>query len=202
MKRKEAIKHLSEWMDEKMWRCFGTIDREAIGMAIEALKEVQKHEETFEWCHDCKEYDKENYCCHRWSKVIRNTVEEIADRPKGEWIAHATSVGGKKYIEYSRCSECGEMALVRMNFCPNCGADMRTVATIQTGQTCGKSAYIKELAEVVRCKDCRWYRDTFLDTKITPTCDRHIDDRYGTLVGGITEDSFCSYGERGERREP
>lgn len=37
MKRKEAINHLSEWMDEKMWRCFGTIDREAIGMAIEAL---------------------------------------------------------------------------------------------------------------------------------------------------------------------
>ena len=25
---------------------------------------------------------------------------------------------------------------------------------IQTGQTYGKSAYIKELAEVVRCKDC------------------------------------------------
>lgn len=37
MTREEAIKHLSEWMDEKMWRCFGTIDREAIGMAIEAL---------------------------------------------------------------------------------------------------------------------------------------------------------------------
>ena len=39
MTREEAIKHLSEWMDEKMWRCFGTIDREAIGMAIEALKD-------------------------------------------------------------------------------------------------------------------------------------------------------------------
>ena len=37
MTREEATKHLSEWMDEKMWRCFGTIDREAIGMAIEAL---------------------------------------------------------------------------------------------------------------------------------------------------------------------
>ena len=37
MTREEAIKHLSEWMDEKMWMCFGTIDREAIGMAIEAL---------------------------------------------------------------------------------------------------------------------------------------------------------------------
>lgn len=30
-----------------------------------------------------------------------------------------------------------------------------TVAIIQTGQTYGRSAYIKELAEVVRCKDCR-----------------------------------------------
>lgn len=50
---------------------------------------------------------------------------EALSRPQGEWIPHATSVGGKKYIEYSRCSECGEMALVRMNFCPNCGADMR-----------------------------------------------------------------------------
>lgn len=39
MTREEAIKHLSEWMDEKMWRCFGTIDREAIGMAIEALQD-------------------------------------------------------------------------------------------------------------------------------------------------------------------
>ena len=34
-------------------------------------------EESFEWCHDCKEYDQSAYCCHRWTKVIRNTVEEI-----------------------------------------------------------------------------------------------------------------------------
>ena len=34
-------------------------------------------EESFEWCTDCKEYDQEKHCCPRWTKVIRNTVEEI-----------------------------------------------------------------------------------------------------------------------------
>ena len=31
----------------------------------------------FEWCDTCKEYDQEKHCCHRWTKVIRNTVEEM-----------------------------------------------------------------------------------------------------------------------------
>lgn len=34
-------------------------------------------EESFEWCTDCKEYDQESHCCHRYSKVIRKTVEEM-----------------------------------------------------------------------------------------------------------------------------
>ena len=67
MKRKEAINHLSEWMDEKMWRCFGTIDREAIGMAIEALSDLEAEQgadrPTGEWvdkggyneCSECGE---------------------------------------------------------------------------------------------------------------------------------------------------
>ena len=37
MNREEARNHLAEWLDEKMWRCFGTIDREALRMAVEAL---------------------------------------------------------------------------------------------------------------------------------------------------------------------
>ena len=40
-----------------------------------------------EWCYDCKEYDKEQYCCHRWTKVIRETVEEIKREQQGQqWI--------------------------------------------------------------------------------------------------------------------
>ena len=33
--------------------------------------------EVFEWCTDCKEYDQKKHCCHRWTKSIRNTIEEI-----------------------------------------------------------------------------------------------------------------------------
>lgn len=36
-----------------------------------------------EWCKDCKEYDSEKHCCHRFGKVIRKTVEELkADNPE------------------------------------------------------------------------------------------------------------------------
>ena len=47
---------------------------EAVAMAVKALS---AEEESFEWCIDCREYDQEAHCCHRWTKVIRNTVEEI-----------------------------------------------------------------------------------------------------------------------------
>ena len=38
---------------------------------------AQPKQEEFEWCHDCKEYDQTAHCCHRWTKVIRQTVEEL-----------------------------------------------------------------------------------------------------------------------------
>lgn len=46
--------------------------------AIEELPSVTPQEpQSFKWCRDCKEYDQEKHCCHRWSKVIRDTVEEM-----------------------------------------------------------------------------------------------------------------------------
>ena len=33
--------------------------------------------ESFEWCTDCKEYDQEQHCCHRYTKVIRQAFEEM-----------------------------------------------------------------------------------------------------------------------------
>lgn len=71
MTRDEAIDILKAiyFLDEKK--------QKALSMAIEALEDVQKHEETFEWCHDCKEYDQEKHCCHRWSKRIWETIEEL-----------------------------------------------------------------------------------------------------------------------------
>ena len=44
---------------------------------------ITKAEEEFEWCTDCKEYDQERHCCPRWTKVIRNTVEELK---QPQWI--------------------------------------------------------------------------------------------------------------------
>lgn len=43
------------------------------------IQEVEEDQEpqTFKWCTSCKEYDQEHHCCHRWSKVIRDTVEEM-----------------------------------------------------------------------------------------------------------------------------
>lgn len=33
--------------------------------------------ESFEWCDGCKEYDQEQHCCHRFTKVIRQAFEEM-----------------------------------------------------------------------------------------------------------------------------
>ena len=45
---------------------------------IRALPSVTPQEpQTFKWCTDCKEYDQDEHCCHRWSKAIRDTVEEM-----------------------------------------------------------------------------------------------------------------------------
>lgn len=69
----------------------------------------------------------------------------------------------------------------------------------------GISAVIKELetipttdvAEVVRCKDCKWYKESKL---LAPNkfCFR-LKDRNGDPIGyNFSPDEFCSYGERKE----
>lgn len=64
---------------------------------------------------------------------------------------------------------------------------------IQTGQTYGKSAYIKELAEVVRCKDCKFkslYDD--YDTKFYYCA---LEDR-PNRNWSVDDTDYCSWGER------
>ena len=39
--------------------------------------EEEQEPQTFEWCDTCKEYDQDEHCCHRWSKAIRDTIEEM-----------------------------------------------------------------------------------------------------------------------------
>lgn len=99
--------------------------------ALDALPSAEPEPEEFEWCTDCKEYDQEKHCCHRWTKVIRQTVEEMKsaepERKKGKWIYDTERVAGDgwTYRQY-HCSECKFQELGGLaNFCPNCGADMR-----------------------------------------------------------------------------
>ena len=64
-------------------------ETEALTLAIAALEKQEKalEQEFNEWCPDCKEYDKENHCCHRFTKVIRQTVEECKREYENEsWI--------------------------------------------------------------------------------------------------------------------
>ena len=41
-----------------------------------AMPSAYLKNEEFEWCESCKEYDQERHCCHRWTKVIRNTLTD------------------------------------------------------------------------------------------------------------------------------
>ena len=59
----DRIDHVPQWIFDRLER------------AIRKLPSAE--EESFEWCTDCKEYDQEAHCCHRWSKMIRKTIEEL-----------------------------------------------------------------------------------------------------------------------------
>lgn len=64
---------LIEWIMETYpdW-CEGAV--RSIVDHVEHMPSAQP--DTDEWCHDCKEYDKEHHCCPRWNRVIRTTLEE------------------------------------------------------------------------------------------------------------------------------
>lgn len=59
----DRIDHVPKWIFDRLER------------AIRKLPSAES--ESFEWCTDCKEYDQESHCCHRYSKMIRKTVEEM-----------------------------------------------------------------------------------------------------------------------------
>lgn len=70
---------------------------------IHALPSVTPQEpKTFKWCDTCKEYDQEKHCCHRWSKVIRDTVEEM----KQEYIEREVLDGIYADIQRLRGCSC------------------------------------------------------------------------------------------------
>ena len=72
--------------------------------------------ETFKWCTDCKEYDQEQHCCHRFSKAIRQAVEEMQ-------IVHCIECRYSEYDSYYNDRYChydGKAELVDdYHFCRN-----------------------------------------------------------------------------------
>ena len=83
--RQDAIAILSE-RAENLRDTYGDLGGACSGAVklIESIPAAEPEPEEFEWCHDCKEYDQEKHCCHRWTKVIRQTVEEVKNH--GKWI--------------------------------------------------------------------------------------------------------------------
>ena len=71
------LRNLQDWLYLSGINGGTKIQREAIDVAIKAIEKQIQTEESYEWCTDCKEYDQERHCCHRFTKVIRQTVAEM-----------------------------------------------------------------------------------------------------------------------------
>ena len=86
---------------------------------------AQPEQESFEWCHDCKEYDQEAHCCHRWTKAIRKTVDELKQSAQqGTWQQrYITSPTGGLHCVWE-CDGCGARVAERTKFCAECGRRM------------------------------------------------------------------------------
>ena len=41
---------------------------------VELLERRKTNDETFEWCHDCKEYDQKNHCCHSDHLLVSGNI--------------------------------------------------------------------------------------------------------------------------------
>ena len=72
-----VIRNLQDWLYFSSMNGGTKIQREALDIAVNAIEKQIQAEESFEWCTDCKEYDQEQHCCHRFTKVIRQAFEEM-----------------------------------------------------------------------------------------------------------------------------
>ena len=70
--RQAAIDIIEDFPHGDVWNV------ESMEEMVDRIKQLPSAEsESFEWCTDCKEYDQEAHCCHRWNKVIKNTLVEV-----------------------------------------------------------------------------------------------------------------------------
>ena len=99
-----VIRNLQDWLYFSGMNGGTKIQREALDIAVNAIEKQIQAEESFEWCDGCKEYDQEGHCCHRFSKMIRKTVDEMQ-------IVHCKDCKYAEYIDDVQalwCTECGQ----------------------------------------------------------------------------------------------
>ena len=71
--RQAAIDAVNEWL--KLYVINRTMSNAtSIQDILRQLPSAQP--EADEWCHDCKEYDKEHHCCPRWNRVIKTALAD------------------------------------------------------------------------------------------------------------------------------
>ena len=79
-------------------------DFDAIASILD-LPSAQPESNYDEWCADCKEYDHENSCCPRWTKVIRQTRRELQD----EFVM--TAVDGTLWVTVDDVQKVGRVVV-------------------------------------------------------------------------------------------
>jgi hypothetical protein len=77
-------------------------------MVVNEPSVTPQEPQTFKWCTDCREYDQKKHCCHRWSKVIRDTVEEMKQEQEPRWIPVSERLPNSEYGESDSVLVCFE----------------------------------------------------------------------------------------------
>ena len=81
-----------------------------------------------EWPEPTDWMDRDQTLCHiTWFRAVIDNMPTIDPVKHGRWIK-AERQGCWSYADvYKQCSECGKVTFLaeKMNYCPNCGADMR-----------------------------------------------------------------------------
>lgn len=115
----EEAKKAIEKYQEKHPLPFGTM---LDVTAISSKEGADIISQTIERISEKMEKDTELWCICEMAKMYMQGVRPVYPvRPTGKWITHQTGL-----LLWEECDQCGaRVGTVGMNFCPNCGADMR-----------------------------------------------------------------------------
>ena len=84
--------------------------------------------------------------CADYMDILHLPAADVREVKRGKWKRGAYTDTAPKDMEFYYCSECGHrLQTFRTNFCPNCGADMRST-------DCTKTATADEEREVLNVR--------------------------------------------------